>query len=36
MPFSLQMSKNITTMHLKYSYISIITNLTRTDNEIKV
>ena len=31
------MSKNIksTTTHLKYSYISIFTNLLRTDNERK-
>ena len=37
MPFSLKMSKNIksTTRNLKYSYISIFTNL-QTDNETKV
>ena len=37
MPFSLKMSENIksTTRHLKYSYISIFTNLLRTDNETK-
>ena len=37
MPFSLIMSKNIksTTRHLKFTYISIFTNLQRTDNETK-
>ena len=37
MSFSLKMSKNVksTTRHLKYSYISIFTNLLRTDNETK-
>ena len=37
MPFYLQMSQNInsTTRHLKFSYISILTNLLRTDNETK-
>ena len=37
MPFSLKMSKNIksTTRPLKYSYISIFTNLLLTDNETK-
>ena len=36
-PFSLKMSKNIksTTRHLKFSYISIFTNLLWTDNEMK-
>ena len=37
MPFPLKMSKNIKSMtrHLKYSYISIFTNLLQTDNETK-
>ena len=37
MPLSLKMSKNIksTTRHLNYSYISIFTNLLRTDNEMR-
>ena len=37
MPFYLQMSTNInsTTRHLRFSYISILTNLLRTDNEMK-
>ena len=37
MPFSLKMSKNrkSTTRHLKYSNISIFTNLLQTDNETK-
>ena len=37
MPFSLKMSKNIksTTRHLKFRYISIFTNILRTDNETK-
>ena len=37
MPFYLQMSTNInsTTRHLRFSYISILTNLLRTDNETK-
>ena len=37
MLFSLKLSKNkkSTTGHLKYNYISIFTNLLRTDNEIK-
>ena len=36
-PFSLKMPKNIksTTRHLKFSYISIFTNLLWTDNEMK-
>ena len=34
MPFYLQISTNInsTTRHLRFSYISILTNLLRTDN----
>ena len=37
MPLSLKMSKNIksTTRYLKYSYISIFTNLLRVNNETK-
>ena len=37
MPFYLQMSKNIksTTRHLKFSYISILSNLLRIDNKTK-
>ena len=37
MPFYLKMSKkyNSTTRHLRYSYISILTNRLRTDNETK-
>ena len=40
MPFYPRMSQNVkkynsTTKHLRYSYISIITNLLRTDNETK-
>ena len=37
MPFYLQMLTNInsTTRHLRFSYISILTNLLRTDNETK-
>ena len=37
MPVSWKMSKNIkfTTRHLKFSYISIFTNLLRADNEMK-
>ena len=37
MPFSLKMSKNITstTRNLKFSYISIFTNLLPTGNEMK-
>ena len=36
MPFCLEMSQNInsTTSHLKFGYISILTNL-QTDNETK-
>ena len=37
MRFYLQMSQNInsTTRHFKFSYISILTNFLRTDNETK-
>ena len=37
MPLYLKMSENIneTTRHLKFCYISILTNLLRTDNETK-
>ena len=38
MPFSLKMSKNVKStrdIYLKYSYISIFTNLLRTDTERK-
>ena len=37
MLFFLKMSKNIesTTRHLQFSYISIFTNLLRTENETK-
>ena len=37
MPFYLQMVTNInsSTRHLRFSYISILTNLLQTDNEIK-
>ena len=37
MPLYMKMSENIneTTRHLKFRYISIITNLLRTDNETK-
>ena len=37
MPLSLKMLKNIksTTRYLKYSYISIFTNLLRANNETK-
>ena len=37
MPFYLQMATNInsSTRHLRFSYISILTNLLQTDNEIK-
>ena len=37
MPFYLQMSTNINsiTRHLRFSYISILTNLLPTDNETK-
>ena len=37
MPFYLSVSQNINSMtrHLKFSYISILTNLLWTDNELK-
>ena len=37
MPLCMKMSQNIneTTRHLKFRYISILTNLLRTDNEKK-
>ena len=37
MPLYMKMSENIneTTRHLKFRYISILTNLPRTDNETK-
>ena len=37
-PFYQQMSTNINskTRHLRFSYISILTNLLRTDNETKI
>ena len=37
MPFSLKMSKNIkvTSRHLKFSFILILTNLLQTENETK-
>ena len=37
MPLYMKMSENIneTTRHLKFRYISILTNLLRTDNETK-
>ena len=37
MPLYMKMSQNIneTMRHLKFRYISILTNLLRTDNEIK-
>ena len=37
MPLYMKMSQNInkTTRHLKFRYISILTNLLRTDNEPK-
>ena len=37
MPLYMKMSQNInkTTRHLKFRYISIFTNLLRTDNETK-
>ena len=37
LPLYLKMSENIyqTTRHLKFHYISILTNLLRTDNETK-
>ena len=37
MPLYLKMLENIyqTTRHLKFRYISILTNLLRTDNEMK-
>ena len=37
MSFYLEISQNInsTTRHLKFSYISILTSLLRTDNEMK-
>ena len=37
MPLYMKMSQNInkTMRHLKFSYISILTNLLRTDNEAK-
>ena len=37
MPLHMKMSQNInkTTTHLKFCYISILTNLLRTDNETK-
>ena len=39
MPLYMKMSQNInqtqTTKHLKFCYISILTNLLRTDNETK-
>ena len=37
MPFYMKMSQNInkTMRHLKFCYISILTNLLRTDNETK-
>ena len=38
MPLYMKMSQNInkTTRHLKFRYISILTNLLRTDNETKI
>ena len=38
MPFHLEMSQNInsTMIHLKFGYISTLTNLLRTDNETKI
>ena len=37
MPFYMKMSQNInkTTRYLNFRYISILTNLLRTDNEMK-
>ena len=37
MPLYMKMSENMnqTTRHLKFRYISILTNLLRTDNETK-
>ena len=38
MPLYMEMSQNInkTIRHLKFCYISILTNLLRTDNETKI
>ena len=37
MPLHMKMSENMneTTRHLKFRYVSILTNLLRTDNETK-
>ena len=35
MPLYMKMLQNKTTRHIKFRYISILTNLLRTDNETK-